>query len=242
MTAGKVVETGASLDDWIDGATFLQVKVDIHRNPALYSELKPLYELIEVAESRLEEARREAEHAAATTDAALGQDAPVATVSADSALGETARTPEAVEAARADLEALLEQADEIYARYDADKETWTIRALDRETEISPIVSRYRLPELPLRREKEPQARFTARTEAYVKEVQRIKGEIDEQGLVLAIVDVVVGGEHKPPPGIEGLRRLRARPHGQQHFDQLVNAMNEVTLEEVAIIAPHRSGA
>jgi hypothetical protein len=239
---GKLTDTGASIDDWIDGATFLQVKVDIHRNPALYAELKPLYEAIEIVEGRLDEARAAAEQRAAAADAALGEDAARANVAADSSLGETTTPPESVAEAQAELEGLLAEADAIYARYDADKETWTIRALDRDTEVAPIIAKYRLPEMPSRKPKETQARFTARTEAFVSEVQRIRTEIDEQALALAIVNVVIGGETKPPPTIEGLRRLRARPHGTQHFEQLVAAMNEVTIEEVAIVAPHRSGA
>src|SRR4051812_3302273 len=211
----RIEPTDAEVEDWIDGATFVQVKVDIHRNPALWAELGPLYRLIAAAESRLDELR--AEHDKHRDgDATLAGTEPPRVPAGEHALGETERVPASVVAAQADLEGLLDQADELYRRYDTDKETWTIRGLD-PSELRTIVAEHEQHKPPLSapvsRPGEKPARYRARCTEYVEKVAAYNLAVDEHALSLAVVDVEVAGERKPPPSIDGLRRLRERPHG-----------------------------
>lgn len=237
MTA-RIEPTDAELEDWIDGATFVQVKVDIHRNPALWADLQPLYALIEAAEARLDEARAHTRRG--DPEAVLGaMDAPSGPPG-EHALGETDQTPPSVAAAQADLDDLREQADALYALFDQDKEVWVIRGLD-PPELRAILEAHPRPSTtpPIRRPDERPDKFRTRTARYVARVADYKLAVDEEALATAVVEVWVGGERKAAPSLEGLRRLRQRPHGLRHWAELVAAMESVTLHEVAIPAPHR---
>jgi hypothetical protein len=237
----RVEPTDAEIEDWIEGATFVQVKVDIHRNPALWADLQPLYRLIDAAETRLDEARAGTQRR--DDDATLTGTDPGTPPAGEHTLGESNRIPASVEAAQHDLDELVAQAETLYAAYDADKETWTLRGLE-QAELRSIVAAHERPPLqpPARRAGEKADRFKARTVEYIDQVADYKLAVDEHALSVSVVEVVVRGERKPPPSIDGLRRLRERPHGLRHWAQLVEAMESVTLSEVAIPAPHRSSA
>lgn len=234
----SIEDTDVSIEDWIDGATFTQVKVDIYRNPALWADLQPLYALIEAAEARLDEAQRRARPAA--PDATLaGTDAPSEPVG-EAALGAPAEVPASVVAAQDDLDRLTQEAKDLYARYDQDKETWVVRGLD-PAEAREVLAEHDMPSTtaPRRRPDEDEEAFRQRSTQYVDAVNAYKMAIDEAALARAVVEVIVAGEHKPPPSVAGLRRLRARPHGMRHWARLVEAMEALTRGEVVIPAPHR---
>lgn len=245
MTTARVEHTDAEIEDWIDGATFVQVKVEIHRNPALWADLGPLYEQVSAAEARLAEAQAAAaERRQGTPEGTLaGSTSGSAPPPREGTLAEPPPVPPAVADAQAVLDGLLDQAQALYDEYDADKETWVIRGLD-VTEAQAIVAAHDRPTgtAPTRRPKESTAAFRARSAAYVDEVAAYKVAIDEHALSLAVVEVIVRGEHMPPPSVEGLRRVRARPHGARHWAALVEAMEAMTTGEVAIPAPHRPRA
>ena len=245
MTTTRVEHTDAEIEDWIDGATFVQVKVDIHRNPALWADLGPLYARVSAAEDRLAEAQaaaadRRQDH----PDDTLGGSSPGSTAPpGEGTLAERAPVPPAVAAAQADLDALVAEATALYDRYDADKETWVLRGLD-VTEAQAIVAAQDRPPVapPVRRPKEGTRAYRDRQAAYVDQVTAYKVAIDEAALALAVVEVIVRGEHMPPPSVEGLRRVRTRPHGSRHWAALVSAMESLTTGEVSIPAPHRHSA
>ena len=244
MTTTRVEHTDAEIEDWIDGATFVQVKVDIHRNPALWADLQPLYAQVAAAEDRLAEARASATRHEGSGEGTLAGSSPGATAPpGEGTLAEATPVPVGVAEAQADLDALLAEARALYERYDADKETWIIRGLD-VAEAQQIVAAHDRPPAapPVRRPKEGQRAYRARQAAFIDQVAAYKVAVDEHALSLAVVEVIVRGEHKPPPSVEGLRRVRARPHGARHWAALVAAMESLTTGEVAIPAPHRTSA
>lgn len=234
----SIEDTGVSIEDWIDGATFTQVRVDIHRNPALWGELQPLYALIEAAEARLDEAQRRA-RPSAPDETLAGAEPPPEPVG-EATLGGPAQVPASVLAAQADVDRLYDQAKALYDRYDLDKETWVIRGLDPVEAREVIENQGQPPTGPPRRQPDDdEDTWRLRSAQYVVAVNAWKLAIDEDALSRAVVEVIVGGERKPPPSVDGLRRLRARPHGERHWARLVEAMEALTRDEVVIPAPHR---
>lgn len=245
----RIVKAEVNLDDWIDGdASFLQVQVDLYPNRKIYSELAPLAAQIEVAEQRL--AQVEAAARPVTTDggddeqALDGSSAKGRVPAGEHALDETPAVPPAVASARAELDDLIAQAEAVYARYEDSRETWTLRELDQENEIVPIVARHPHPDgaPPARRSKETARAFEERMRAYIDGYGPVRDAVNEECVALAVVSVEKGGKQLPFHGIDTLRRLRARPHGQRHFAQLVAALEDITSNEVVMPTPHRRGA
>lgn len=249
MSSISIEQTDIGVDDWIDGASFVQAKVEIHRDPALWADLGPLYAQIDAAEQRLTVLQAAAAQPRdARVETSLGDTSPTASraPAGEESLGEAAQVPQTVAQAQADLDALIGQAEELYARYDANKEVWTIRALEQE-EIQAITEAVRTEvghgEPPKRRAKEAAKSHATRTQAWTQVmVDQVKPEVDARALALAVVGVNVAGDEKPAPSVDGIKRLRRRPHGEQHFAKLLSALEAITLQEVAIPAPHRRGA
>ncbi len=242
----KLEQTDIGVDDWIDGATFIQVKVDIHRNPALWADLAPLYAQIDAAEQRVAALRGAAARTATDDESSLGERAGTPTAPAgEESLGEATHVPATVAGAQADLDELVQRAEELYARFDADKETWTLRGLDTD-EVQAITDAVRADlghgAAPVRRAKETAKKYAERVQAWQQGLAGVKDEVDVRAVQAAVVKVVVAGVEKPAPSVDGIRRLRQRPHGERHFRELVTALEAVTLQEVAIPAPHRRGA
>lgn len=214
------------LDAWIDDdATFLQVQVPIYKNKALYAELAPLDEQITEAKTRVAHARSKA-----------------------GVLADEETTDKAVLAAEAALDALCDQAEAVYARYESSRETWTLRAITQK-EAAAIVEEIGLDPrqlgAPKRGAKESRARFEQRMRAYVEEhVHPYLEEYNERALAFATVQVETARGVQPGDKVTRatLRRLRARPYGEGHFARLVAAFGMVTLEEPEVPAPHRRGA
>lgn len=244
MTTTRVEHTDAEIEDWIDGATFTQVKVDIHRNPALWADLAPLYDQIAAAEARLDEARARADRRRTAPEGSLAVPSPGddGAPAGEGTLAERVPVPVAVTDAEADLADLLDQAQALYDAYDADKETWVIRALDQAEAQAIVAAQDRPTHPPVRRPKESTAAYRARQDTFVADMTAYKLAVDEAALALAVVEVIVRGVAMPPPSVEGLRRVRARPHGSRHWAALVSAMESITTGEVAIPAPHRPSA
>jgi len=237
-----------AVEDWIDGVSYVQTKVTIFRDPAMYAEYEPLLEKIDEADALV--AELEAEHAPEKPDdatlgdgAALGGEA--AASGAESSLGETEQVPQALADARARLAELVGEAEELYARYEANREVWHIRALDQD-EIREIADEVGIPETPdpLRSgaTAAQQKAYMRRVEKHVEDIRKAKEEIDLRGLARAVQSVEVAGEAKPAPSLDGLRRVKARPGGRRHIRDLTAALERITLEEVQIAAPHRAGA
>lgn len=238
----NIEQVDIEVEDWIDGVSFTQVKVEIHRNPALYADLKPLYEEIAAAEADLARLTARATSAERTSDeSSLGEEsAAPAPAEGEESLGETAVEPETVTKARTHLEHLYTQAEALYARYDADKETWTLRALE-PAEIRAVTGDLDVPDEPTKPAKGANpttlTRYRKRYDAWLKAMADFTAESKYRILQAAVVQVDVAGTVKPAPSLEGIRRVALRPGGKKHFSELVLALEAITMQDVVIPAP-----
>jgi hypothetical protein len=236
----SIEQVDIDVEDWIDGVSFTQVKVEFHRNPALYAELRPMYDRIEAAEAELADITAREERPTPQTDELLNEEPP-APVVADELLSEATHASPTLAAAQENLEHLYAQAEELYARYDSDKEIWTLRALELD-EIKEITAAVGVPDVELKpppknAAKKTRDRYVQRFNEHAAAVQEFKHEVDLRCVQAAVLRVAVAGEEKPPPTLEGLRRLERRPGGKQHLQELVGALQAISLQEVEIPAP-----
>ena len=235
-----------NVEDWISGVSYVQTTETIYRNPALWAEYEPLLEELQRVSAELDLLLTPAPEPD-LGEAGLGDDAPPARVPAgEASLGEGV-TPD-VAALQLRFEELQTQVADVQARYASDTEVWHLRQLDAELEVAPIVKEYEgqvPPEpRPLGKGSTPAKlrAYDARLRKYGEELAAIALEVNLRCLSLATLKVVVAGEEKPAPSVEGLRKLRTRPNGLRHFRQLVTALERISLQEVEIAAPHRSGS
>lgn len=239
-----------TVEDWIMGVSFVQTTETIYRNPALWAEYEPIE--AEMARISAELDRIIAPPTPSVGEESLGGRPGVANGAAAVPAGEEsigeAVTPPEVTALEVRFKELQQQAEEVAARYAGDTEVWHLRQLDQEREITPIVEEYQA-QLP----KEPRPLGTGATpaklrahdqrlQAYGKELAKIAFEVNLRCVAAATLKVVVAGEEKPAPSVEGLRALTTRPNGQKHFRQLVNAVERISTQEVEIPVPHREGS
>lgn len=238
----NIEQVDIEVEDWIDGVSFTQVKVEIHRNPALYADIKPLYEEIEAAEADLARLTARARSTERTSDeSSLGEEsAAPALVEGEESLGETAAESESVTRARAHLEALYARAEALYARYDEDKETWTLRALE-PAEVRAVTGDLTVPTEPTKVAQNANAtaktRYRAKYDTWLKAMAEFTAESKYRILQAAVVQVDVAGTVKPAPSLEGIRRVALRPGGKKHFNELVLALEAITMQDVVIPAP-----
>jgi hypothetical protein len=238
----SIEQVDISVEDWIDGVTFTQVKVELHRNPALYAELKPMYDRIEAAEADLAElVAREERPAEQAADTLLGEEAPPAPVTDELLSAESAPSPTRA-AAEEHLESLYAAAEELYARYDADKEVWTLRALLRE-EIQALTADVEQPEAPKpvapKAPKATRERYAKRVAEHIEALKVFATEVNVRCVQAAVVSVVVAGVEHPKPSLDGMRKIAtdpARRYGR-HLEQLKEALEAISLQEVAVAAP-----
>ncbi len=242
MSNVSIEQVDISVEDWIDGVTFTQVKVELHRNPALYAELKPMYDQIEAAEADLADlVAREERPAEQEADALLGEEAAAAPVADELLNGEPAPSPTRA-AAEEHLERLYERAEELYARYDADKEVWTLRALLRE-EIQALTADVEKPEAPkppaAKAPKATRERYAKRVAEHIEALKAFSAEVNARCVQAAVVSVVVAGVEHPAPSLAGVRKIAADParRAGRHLDQLKEALEAISLQEVAVAAP-----
>lgn len=238
----NIEQVDIEVEDWIDGVSFTQVKVQIHRNPALYADIKPLYEEIDAAEADLARLVARAAQGQRTSDeSSLGEEsATPAPVDGEESLGEPVAEPETVTSARAHLEDLYERAEALYARYDADKEIWTLRAME-PAEVRAVTADLEVPDEPKKPGKDAHPRtataYRAKYDAWLKAMAEFTAESKYRIVQAAVVQVEVAGSVKPAPSLEGIRRVASRPGGKKHFDELVLALEAITMQDVVIPAP-----
>lgn len=229
------------LEDWIDeGVSFLQANVTLYRNPAIYAEYQPLVEQIRVLEAEL------APVAKPKKESALGEEAlgdQVRAAQAEESLGEDSLTGEI----RTRLEELYAKAEELWKQYSDNSEVWTLRRLD-PSEVKEIQKGMEmpLPEAPNKisdkASNQMKSAHAKKFETFLLSMVEYTDELNLRCLAAAVLKVVVKGEEKPAPSLDGLRRLKKRPGGQAHIRELVEALESLTTEGVDIMAPHRSGA
>lgn len=234
-TAEYSVAADTSVEDWIDGTSYLQASVTIYRNPGMWARYEPLLAELTRLETELDQATPDDEDSPAVTDATLSDKPTV--------------DPHVAEL-RKELDAKYAEAEELYNSFVNDKEVWRLRKLEQhELEMIRAELVEELGDVPEKPKKLPNNATKLRRERHEQDMKEWMTaimtrahEINLRSLALVTLDVVVKGDTKPAPSLDGLRRLVTRPHGAEHFTALVNAMEQLTIENVEIVAPHRPGA
>jgi len=229
------------LEDWIEeGVSFLQANVTIYRNPSIYAQYQPLLEQIRSLEAELAPAAK------AKKESSLGEDAlgdPVRAARADESLADDGLTGEM----RTRLEELYTEAERLWKLYSDDAEIWTLRRLD-EAEVQAVQREMGMPlptapnSVPEKASNQMKSAYLKKFETFILGMKAYTDELNIRCLAIAVMKVVVKGEDKPAPSLEGLRRVKARPGGAGHIRELIDALENLTAEGVNIMAPHRSGA
>lgn len=233
-------------DDWITGTSYTECRVNIYRNPAIWAELQPLYEQIQAAEQTVVdlEAAATPPQQEQTDESSLAEaDAPVAVPAGEESLGDVAVVEsETLTAARAELDRLIAIAEDVYARYAADTEVWTLRALD-EDEMRECIrdAGMEQPVEPKRvsrdASKPVRKKYYAQFDAYSRDMKAWAEAVNILCIQKACQGVVVAGAEKPAPSVESMRLLAKRPGGTMHIKRLSDALTSISAREVEIAAP-----
>jgi len=142
----------------------------------------------------------------------------------------------------AELEELYAKADALAARFEADKEVWTVRALEPHevTDLRDSIKRPTAP-APLPRDADDATReaHQAEKDEYNKAMEQWALGYNLSAIELAVLEVEVAGRKVPKPTGPMLSVLPKRPGGYRHVTQLGNAIMQASSQEPAILAPHR---
>jgi hypothetical protein len=227
------------IEDWIDGVSYLQAKVTIPRNPALYAEYGPLLEQIRNLEAT--QARKTTPKP--DSDDGLDTEPALASRGEESLADEP--TPLDAEIT-AELDRLYEQAETLWKQYEADVEVWQIRRLDEAEVVTIRDSLGGLPPEPAALPQHPseahRKRFLAEMDAWMKKMAALRDELNLHCIAAATLSVTVNGETKKPPTLDGVRRVATRPGGTEHIKALAAAVEQLSVTGVEFAAPHRPGA
>lgn len=228
--------TEVGLDDWIDnGVSFLQAEVTIYRNPAIYAKYQPLMEQIYALEQELKPPKKDKK------ERSLEESVGGIPEAQEEALGEGIRAGLSQR-----LEELYAEAQVIYDEYVKDIEVWTLRRLDEHEVQEEREALGPVPEAPAKppvnAKAAAQTAHKRKMEAWIVEIREYTDQLNKRCLARATMKVVVKGEEKPAPSYEGIQRLEKRPGGKRHLEELIKALESLTVEGVEIMAPHREGA
>lgn len=233
----------ADIESWIDdGVSFLQAEVKLYRDPGMFAKYQPLMQEIQILEKELKPVRDKKERT--LDEESLGGEQ--AATFTDESLGDETKS-EVVQA----LEDARAEAQKLYDEYAANTEVWVIRRLNTE-EVQELKDQIGdLPEQPpkpssTKMSQADQRKALAKMQEWSKAVGEYKTELDTLCLQRAVVSitVTVKGKEKTVEGIslDGINRLKKRPGGDAHFQELVEAMAALSTEGVSIMAPHSPGA
>lgn len=231
MSTKFEVKGDTSLDDWIDGVSYLQADVTIYRNPALLAEYRPLLARIDDLEGER---------------AALVEDAPESDPEASLASKKTKTSHPRIADIDAELETLMNRAEELYKKFTADVEVWTMRKIE-DLEVAEIQKELGpSPEMPKKLPKNARAQVRAERdaaiEAWSQEMMKYTSELNVRCVHRAALKVHVKGKDREVPDLDGMRRILHRPGGTDHINELAKALHRLSAEGVDIVAPHRSGS
>lgn len=238
------------VEDWIGGVSYLQSKVTIYRDPAILADYVPLMAKIDQLEAELDELTEPDEDEQVAEPTMSGEQAMSRRVPAgERALGEKPVEDPRVVQLRAELDPLYEEAEKLYARYQANTEVWTLRKLNK-TEVDEIREETEkavgvLPAEPqLSKNAKPAARtvYMRKVDAFLAATKAYTLEFNLRLLAASTMSVHVAGVDRGTVTLEQMQRLYARPGGDSHANALYQAQEKLQGEGVEIIAPHRSRA
>ena len=227
----EFIEADLDLENWITGTSYAQAKVTIYRNPALLAEYEPLMERIEELEQAIE---RDGDSEESLTAEAH----PHADSHGEASLTDDTQTND-------ELAELYQQAEQLHAKFMADAEVWTLRALEPNeiTELQATNTRP-LPPKPLAMDAtdEQRGEHQADRDAYQKALEAWGLDLNLRSIAKAVIGVTVAGRDVPKPDITQLSVLPNRPGGYRHVVTLADAIVTVSGQEVGLLAPHRRRA
>lgn len=135
---------------------------------------------------------------------------------------------------------ILARMEELYARWEASKAVWILRALSRD-EASDIVDRIPVPDGPGKladgATEAQRSAHGAALKAWLRQSQRAQDERNLEFVAAALVSVETAKGTVRHVSVDTLRRMRSRPHGAHDLERLVSAVNEATQGEVEISRP-----
>lgn len=238
--------TDVPLDDWISGVSFLQASHTIYRNPAMFAEYQPLLARIDVLEQEIDGLTAEDEPDTISDQSLSGEETLVRVPSGDRALGEKPVEAPRVAELRAELARLTVEANEMYEQYAADVEVWRLRKLE-EAELVALKGEIGEPPAEprgLAKNAKPQAvtAYTKRFDAWLHDTAKYVERYNLHAVAAATISVTVQGTDRGTVTPEQMERIAARPGGKQHVLELVRVLEQLSMEGVDIVAPHRAGA
>lgn len=229
----------ADLESWIDdGVSFLQAEVKIYRNPAIFAKYQPIMDRIRILEDQLKPKKEKRERS--LDEESVGGDQAAAFT--DESLGDSLKSE--VEQA---IDKAYAEAEKLWAEYSEDCEVWTLRRLNEEEVTEEREKLGDLPEPPgkistTKASQKMREKWAEEMAEWAEAMDTYNNELHTICLSKAVISVNVKGKVLKGVSVDGIRRLKKRPGGDQHFKELREAMNALTLEGVSIMAPHRDGA
>lgn len=146
----------------------------------------------------------------------------------------------------AEITEVHEQMTAVYERWEASKATWTVRALT-EDEIKATTEEHPDPEIPeiIRAKRESGQVWSdeqrAEGQAYLAAREEVMTERNLALIALAVVEVSAPKGRRTSVTVDQVRTLRARPHGKQQVQRLIEAVNSATSGDIEIPRPTLPG-
>lgn len=237
--------TDVDVEDWIGGVSFLQASHTIYRNPAMFADYQPLLARIDALQAELDELT--ADDVVISEQSLSSKDQTLMVIPAgERAIGDKPVEPPRVAERRAELEKLTIQANEMWEQYSSDVEVWRLRKLE-DDEAAAIREEIGDPPAeprPLAKNAKPQAvtAHTKRFDAWLKAMQDYVVRYNVHAVARATLSVTVAGVARGTVTVEQMDRILARPGGKGHVLELTTVVEQLSMEGVDIVAPHRSGA
>lgn len=234
------------VEDWIGGVSFLQASHTIYRNPAMWADYQPVLDRIDVLEQEIDGLTAPDEADVVDERSLSSDESLVSAPVADRALGEKPVEAPRVTELRAELAALTARANEMWEKYSKDVEVWRLRKLE-ESELKALAEKIGDPPAEprgLSKDAKPQAvtAYTKRFDAWLTATAEYTELYNVHAVAAATLGVTVQGVDRGTVTVEQMQRLLERPGGKQHVLELVNVVEQLSIEGVDIVAPHRAGA
>jgi len=241
--------TDVDVEDWIGGVSFLQASHTIYRNPAMWAEYQPVLDRIDALEHEIDELTAQDEPDDGVVDRSMAGEEPLVGTQApagDRALGDKPVESPRVAELRDELEKLTKRANAMWEQYESDVEVWRLRKLE-QSELDAITAEMGEPPAEprgLSKNAKPQAvtAYTRRFDAWLKNMAEYGKRYNLRCVAKATLSVTVADVDRGTVTVEQMERILARPGGEQHVTELVTVLEQLSVEGVDIVAPHRSRA